>query len=248
MHPPYSLPCLLSVIERGFGEGRRYYRVRDVILLEEAPAHAVLLRFDVERNVQHQLRIATFLAEKGVFCTFYFHARPNVYDVPIMRRVQELGHEVGYHHECLDRCGGNFATANELFLQELAQFRKDGLNICTVCSHGEAGLAKHGYKANKDLFDAYPELLADQRIVEAYHWVARTSPLYASDTFRAYRGFWSTIQRARSTSRPFMVLAHLHRWHYNPLAVSLEVARDLSRQIALRLIGTSRRMPPNSYR
>jgi len=234
---PYSIRKLLSFVRENLGRGRRFLRVRDVIDQPEPPAGAVLLRFDVERALPHHLDVARQLHAAGICGTFYFHTRRGCYDPIVLKAIGDLGHEVGYHHECLDRCGGDFDRARELFLKEVQLFRGDGLELMTVCGHGEAGLPKVNYRSSWDIFERFPTLIGDAGLRgEVYLWLHRCEPLYASDTFRSYRRFWDTLDQACATpDRPIMVLVHLHRWRRNPVTMSLEVGRDLLRQIRNRV-------------
>lgn len=235
---PYSLERLLGAVQTGFGDNREYRLMRDVISLDSAPKGAVVLRFDVERGLGHHLRVATRLADAGIRSSMYFHTRREAYDARTLRSIQDLGHEVGYHHECLDRCGGDFDAARQLFLREVELFRGDGLEVSTVCGHGEAGLPKRGYRTNRDLFTKFPGLLAEAGLAgEVYEWLRDESPLYASDTFRSYGGFWDVLREATTNSEPVMVLVHLHRWRGNPATMSFEVSRDLARQLTNRVRG-----------
>jgi hypothetical protein len=40
--------------------------------------------------------------EPGIATTYFFRVVPESFDAPVMRRLHELGHEVGYHYECMD--------------------------------------------------------------------------------------------------------------------------------------------------
>lgn len=233
---PYNLERLLSEIWR-LEAKRRFALMADVIIAPTPQPGRVVLRLDVERALNHQLALAKQLSHRGVFCTMYFHTRRDAYCASTLREIEALGHEVGYHHECLDRCHGDFSQARELFLREISVFHKDGLQLRTVCSHGEAGLPKQGYKANWDLFVRYPELLEEAGIcVEVYQWLKQHKPPYASDTFRSYRLFWDTLNNA-PMDNTLMILVHPHRWRHHLPASAFEVARDLGQHLGNRIRG-----------
>ena len=231
----YSLDQLLESAYTSFGN-RTYYRMKDIIAMGRMPDDAVVFRFDVERDLRHHLNIAGLLAKANVSSTMYFHSRKACYDPDTLHQIEDLGHEVSFHHECLDRCGGNYERAKDLFKREVDIFRRDGFSLDTVCSHGEAGLPKHGYKSNWHLFERYPDLLEECGIkIEMYQWLRDNSPLYASDTFTSYRKFWRTISQAPAVNKGLMVLVHLHRWHTSLLPSAAEVAHDLARQFSNRI-------------
>jgi hypothetical protein len=209
-------------------EGRRWYQLQEVMSLDVIPNNAIILRLDVERSLRHHVTVARYLAKAGIFCTMYFHTRFGCYDREILNEITELGHEVGYHHECLDRCQGNFHKARNLFEHEINQFHKDGLNPVTVCSHGEGGLPKKDYKSNWELIQRYPDLLAENGLIgEFYLWKEKQSLLYASDTFRSYHQFWNTLKDSRNIRKPLIILVHLHRWHDNFWISSFQIGQDL---------------------
>jgi hypothetical protein len=233
---PYNLDRLLSEISR-IHALRGFLLMKDLFSAATPPPGRAVLRFDVERSLCHHLKLAEQLSRSGVFCTMYFHTRRNAYCVKTLLAIQALGHEVGYHHECLDRCRGDFSRARELFLREISLFRKDGLQLGTVCSHGEAGLPRHGYKANWELFVRFPELLQETGVSgEVYLWLKQHNPLYASDTFRNYQRFWEVLADA-SMDKPMIILVHPHRWHRYVAASSIEVARDLWQHLQNRIRG-----------
>ena len=232
----YSLNKLLESAYEKFGN-RTYYRMSDIVAMEQMPDDAIVFRFDVERDLEHHLDVATLLAKANIPSSMYFHSRKACYDPDTLHRIEDLGHEVGFHHECLDRCSGDYERAKDLFKREVDIFRRDGFNLRTVCSHGEAGLPKHGYKSNWCLFERYPDLLEECGIkIEMYQWLREKSPLYASDTFTSYNKFWNTIKQASTVSQGLMVLVHVHRWHSSPIPSAMEVARDLIRQFKNRTI------------
>ena len=160
---PYSLPRLMHELKK-LAESKNFMLMREFLALESLshpPADTVLLRCDVERRPKHHLKLARTLAEFGIVTSMYFLTRSQSYNADIMKTIQDMGHEVGYHYECLDRTGGDFPKARELFLREVAQFRKDGIDIKSVCRHGESGLPIRGYSDGSDLFVQYPTLLSE---------------------------------------------------------------------------------------
>lgn len=140
----YQLERLLTVLSD-------LQRIRTVVtmkdLCEKGANHSsplMVVRCDVERDLPHALTVARQIRETGICCSMYFHTRQGCYDVTTFAAVRDLGHEVGYHHECLDRCHGNFEAARQLFLREVDRFRRDGFPLATVCGHGEGGACKAG--------------------------------------------------------------------------------------------------------
>jgi hypothetical protein len=223
---------------------RVFALARDVIDGDDPLEDRVVLRFDVERDLPHHLETARRVAELGIKCTMYVHTRAATYDPAVLHRIADMGHEIGFHHETLDRCRGDFARARELFLREVEVFRRDGFDVRTVCGHGESGLPHNGYSKNFDIFYRYPELEAEAGVREVYLWVRRlqaTQPgrlVYVSETLRGINRFWSGLSSAaQDTTRPAMILAHPHRWHDSWVRSALALAGDLARAATNRAVG-----------
>ena len=228
----YSLARFLSVFGGEFCSQRRFLLMRDIINRAVPPVDAAILRFDVERDLQHHLKVAKQLNIAGVRGTFYFHTRPGCFNPKVMHQIETLDHEVGFHHECLDKCDGDFESARAIFKEEVDLFRRHRLEIKTVCSHGEAGFHRINYKANWELFERFPDLLRETGIEgEVYLWLKDNNVHYAADTFSRCSAYWQTICRAcgdRLPAKPLMVLTHLHRWHHSLISTLAETSRDVS--------------------
>jgi hypothetical protein len=113
--------------------------VRDYLKGESADSRThggniVILRHDVDRKIMNALRMAKLEHEMGIHSTYYFRY-PYTFKPDIIREVQDLGHEIGYHYEVLSKAKGDYQKAIGLFETELEEFRK----ICaidTICMHG----------------------------------------------------------------------------------------------------------------
>ena len=207
----YNLKKLLKVL-------RQIRSEREVLQICDIPSRKTLrnymiVRCDIERDTTVALAFAESLKNEQILSSFYFHTRTNCYDAAVMKKIQSMGHEVGLHHECLDRCKGDFEAARELFLREVDRFREDGIRIKTVCAHGEAGITKKGYKSSYDLFEKYPNLIEKAGLIgEAYILRQSLDLTYAADTFGSYPDFFKNISYADSETG-LHILIHPHRWH-----------------------------------
>jgi hypothetical protein len=114
--------------------------------LEKPEKKAIILRHDVDLKPEKSLKFAKVLLEKGIKGTFYFRTTPCSWDVEIMKSIAFLGHEVGYHYECLDFIANEnkSLTKDDLLKLALKDFEKnlkkfhDVCEIKTISMHGRA--------------------------------------------------------------------------------------------------------------
>ena len=62
----------------------------------------VVLRHDIDRKPMNALRMAELEYELGIQSTYYFRF-PCTFKPEIIRKIRDLGHEVGYHYEVLSK-------------------------------------------------------------------------------------------------------------------------------------------------
>lgn len=126
-----------------------------------------LLRHDVDRLPRNALNTAEIANEIGAKTTYYFRIVQESYNLNIMQRISELGHEVGYHYEDVDLVLRNkllsypkdknnveknklIDMAYESFCKNLETLRRN-FDIRTICMHGSP---RSGYD-NKIIWEKY---------------------------------------------------------------------------------------------
>lgn len=236
----YALSALLNLVTR-LAACRRALPMQELLGMDPATQEPLLvIRCDVERDPAHALAFAQACAERGARISLYFHTRRDSFDDTVLKALHEKGHEASYHHECLDRTRGDFAAARELFLREVALFRKRGLPLNTVCAHGESGLKKVGYRATYELFDRYPNLLAETGIgAEVYRQINPVwQPAYPSDVFSSYRHFFVLAEAELMRPGLMQLLIHPHRWRRHTAHSIVEVGADLAQAGRNKLLGS----------
>ena len=67
----------------------------------------VVLRHDIDRFPHNALKMAHLEYLLEIRGTYYFRIVPESFDVAIIEKIAELGHEIGYHYEDLDLVRGN---------------------------------------------------------------------------------------------------------------------------------------------
>ncbi len=112
-----------------------FLRFQDFIPLKEKPERYCLIRHDVDRKPANALNMAILEHSMGIISTYYFRAKPQTFKPEIIKKIAELGHEIGYHYESLSDQNGNMDLAIKDFEENLLNFRKI-VPIHTVSMHG----------------------------------------------------------------------------------------------------------------
>ena len=146
----------------------------------QRPVGSITLRHDVDRMPENALKMAEIENRYNIKSTYYFRTRPDVFIPSLIKKIADLGHEIGYHYEVLDTADGNFEKAIKIFEEDLSRFREI-CNVKTICMHGNP-LSKW---TNKDLWGEYN--FEDFGIIgEPYLSIDYTLVTYFTDTGRAW--------------------------------------------------------------
>ena len=142
--------------------------------------NCIILRHDVDRVIARALDMAQLEHEYGIASTYYFRHKEDVFQPDIMRKIAEMGHEIGFHYEVMDKAKGDAEKAIKIFKQELEDMRSVA-EVTTVCMHGNP-LASW---SNRDLWEKYA--LNDFGIIgEPYLSLDYNKILYLTDTGRTW--------------------------------------------------------------
>lgn len=110
----------------------------------------IILRHDVDRLPDNSLVFAKIQHDLGIKGSYYFRAAPQSWDERIIRKIANLGHEIGYHYEDLSRAvwqqaaGVRKKESNEKVILKgaIASFKENFerlrklVQIQTICMHG----------------------------------------------------------------------------------------------------------------
>ena len=130
---------------------KNYEPLTVVSYLEDKPSgKTVIMRHDVDRKPENALKMAELESELGIKSTYYFRIKDGVFVPGIVKEIAEIGHEIGYHYEVLDKAKGDYNKAIKIFKEELKTFREI-CDVKTICMHGNP-LSKW---VNKDLWKRY---------------------------------------------------------------------------------------------
>ena len=149
-------------------------------LTQEYSDKCIILRHDVDRAVKRALDMAQLEHEYDIASTYYFRHTEDVFRPEIMQKIADMGHEIGFHYEVMDKAKGDAEKAIEIFKQELEDMRKV-TDVTTVCMHGNP----FALWSNRDLWEKYD--LKDFRIIgEPYLSIDYNKVLYLTDTGRTW--------------------------------------------------------------
>jgi hypothetical protein len=117
---------------------------------KDLPQKFIIIRHDIDRKPLNALTVANIESEHGIKSTYYFRYTKSVFKPDIIKKIADMGHDIGYHYEVLSKTRGDYKKAIDLFEDELTKFRE----ICstkTICMHGRP-LSRYD---NKDLWKHY---------------------------------------------------------------------------------------------
>ena len=98
------------------------------------PSRFLALRHDVDRKPHRALAMAEVEHALGFVASYYFRV-PYTFNCTIIKSIEALGHEVGYHYENLSDTDGDMNAALEDFGVKLAKLRTVA-QVSTCCMHG----------------------------------------------------------------------------------------------------------------
>ena len=189
------------------------------------------IRCDVEYDPENAFLFAGLLEENNLTATFHFRI-DTAYDESYMLKIQGMGHEVGFHNNSLDQAKGDFHQAKEIFRGAIQKFRTDRLELRSVSRHSELFLKSKHYKMNEDLFEKFPELLAENNVNEAYYIYdqveKKTDVSYLGDNFYRVNHLLSNILE-HPPENNLIIIFHPHRWRKKKYQTLFWVTKDLLR-------------------
>lgn len=151
-------------------------------LLDKPSQGICLIRHDVDRKPKNALLMAELEKELGVQATYYFRDKRCSWNREIVKSIHSMGHEVGYHYECLSDANGDISSAHRIFENALGRFNNT-VPIKTISMHGRP-LSPHD---SRDMWkvEGREKLLAKLGILgEVYLDVDYRDVAYINDTGR----------------------------------------------------------------
>ncbi len=142
----------------------------------------VVLRHDVDKRPHNALKVSEIENQMGIQATYYFRSVKVSFNEGVIKKIDGLGHEIGYHYENLSHYQGNYELAIKNFESDLKRFRNI-YPVKTICMHGSP-LSKWD---NRDLWKQYD--YRDYGIIgEPYLDIDFEKVFYLTDTGRRWDG------------------------------------------------------------
>ena len=148
----------------------------------------VVLRHDVDLLPFNSLDFAMIQSDYDIRGTYYFRAVPESWDEEVIKKIAALGHEIGYHYECLTTTKGDMSAGIEDFEKNLKALRKLA-NVTTICMHGSP-MSRYD---SKDLWKEY-NYRGFGIIAEPYFDVDYQKVFYLTDTGRMWDGHKTSVR------------------------------------------------------
>ena len=220
--------------------------------------NSIILRHDVDRLPKNSLKIAELEYSLGIKGSYFFRIVPESYNIDIISKIGEMGHEIGYHYEDVDLVLRSknlklkskkdeealIDLAYESFCKNLDKMRKIA-DIKTICMHGSP-LSKYD---NKIIWKKYD--YRDLGIIgEPYLDIDWTKFAYFTDTGRCWNGndvsirdrvnakfnfnFRSTyalINNVDKLPANIMITVHPQRWNDNLINWTCELISQTAKNI-----------------
>lgn len=165
----------------------------------------IVLKHDVETDVPRALELARIEHKYGHRGSYYVQAylMNNQNNINVLRKMQNMGHEISYHYDVMDSQKGDIDKAIVEFENNRKKFEDNGFHIVTVCQHGNPVVERVGYTSNRDFFRSnkverlYPNI-AD--IMVNYKSKYNTDYTYYSDAGRRFSTIYDPINNDRVKS------------------------------------------------
>lgn len=201
----------------------------------------VVIRHDVDRRAKNSLKKAVLENSLNIKSTYYFRIKKCSFKEDIIKKISELGHEIGYHYEELSTFDNNKEKAISEFKKNLSVLRKVS-NISTIAMHGKPTSCVD----NRNLF--VNENLTEMNLLgDAYLSIDYSDKYYFSDTGRSWSNKSRTNYRDYVNSLPvenvnssdelknfiasnkpskIFLMTHPERWNNNPVNYLMYLMRD----------------------
>ena len=159
----------------------------NAFLKNDIDGKKVIMRHDVDSK-EHALDMAKIELEMGVRASYYFRAVPESWDEDLIRQIDAMGHEIGFHYESLTTCHGDVDKAYDDFCRNLEALRTLA-HVETICMHG----SPRSKYDSKDIWKKY-DYHKLGIIAEPYFETDFSKVFYLTDTGRRWDGYKVSVR------------------------------------------------------
>lgn len=143
----------------------------------------IILRHDVDGNVPNALKMAKLENSLGITATYYIRMKGVLFNPEVVKKISDLGHEIGYHYEHMPDANGDIEESKVIFEKNLSKLRNI-TKVNTVCMHGRP-FSKYD---SRDFWNYYK--LEDYDLVaEPYLNIDYSDKFYFTDTGQAWDNY-----------------------------------------------------------
>lgn len=192
----FTTKTYISLIESIKNAGYLFQTIEE--FLEDPAEKVVVLRHDSDIWPKNDLILAKIENKYAINATYYFRI-PDTFNLDIITKVRDLGHEIGYHYEDLANAHGDYTKAIAEFKQNLEIIRKV-YPVKTVVMHGRP-LSKWD---SRKLWDKY-SLKEFGLIGEPYLSIDYNSVFYLTDNGSRWDGERMSIRDTVNSDFSFSI-------------------------------------------
>lgn len=230
MHSDFTFNKYESLLQAIIEAEYKVYTIYD--WYKQKPENGIVIRHDVDRWAINSLYIAELEHKFGIKTTYYFRKTKSSFKPDIIKKIANMGHEIGYHYEDLSLANGDLNKTKELFNFHLGKLREIA-EVKTCAMHGRP-FSKYD---NRDIWN-YFKLLDFGLEAEAFLSIDYNDTYYFTDTGRSWDDNSSNIRDKVQTKRKvnvsttdelinfiknnknqkIAIVAHPERWGYNKMS------------------------------
>lgn len=221
----------------------------------------IVFKHDVETNVGKALRLAEMEHKYGINGTYYVqgYLLNDPQNIAMLKRIQEMGHEISYHYDVLDANGGDYEKADKDFSKWLKKFDSEGFVFKTICQHGNPVKERSGYNSNRDFFrnaeikSKYPDLVDmvvnySEHIKRPYKYISDAGYIWKHITepeindlnphaeTRIIGNFEKLFKFILSSNCGIVLSTHPHRWENSAVKINAKIIVFKVVRVAVRSI------------
>ncbi len=193
----FTLTIYQKLLEAAIKAGYTLTSYEDYIVNGHLYNKVFILRHDVDDLPGNSVQTAIIENKLGAKGSYYFRVVKKSLHPDCIKKIKELGHEIGYHYEDMALNNGDYEKSYAHFKEKLAMFRTY-YPVKTICMHGSP-LSKWD---NKLLWQKY-NYKESGIIGEPYFDIDFSKVLYITDTGRKWNNTTSSVRDKVKTAYDF---------------------------------------------